>query len=616
MKILMTKFANNRNEQYHLSTRIYEKGNHIFVSKSVVSDKALKHLHSLRTKYRQLEHFIINPRLKVNKILEEQDSLLIFEYVKGIPFEKLIYQAISQGNTFKLKQLLKEFCELIKKSFNLKKYEDISNNIPDKLKKVYKKKSLGYFNADIPFDLTPGNIFIKEKNDTYEIIDYEWTVSFPLPIEFIIYRALHCCALQYDSEAFFHHINVSEFANGLTFDEFSLIESQIMAELQPYKQEIIEPNLPDIQFEAQTSTSYPNVLFSQLYIDYGDGYSEEDSIINNIDEPLNINEIVFSLKDKKKNIREIRFDPLNVPCALKINQIVFLAKDKEIFTYNNRLSNGINDSEGIFYFSSSDPQFFLNDIPANILNSFDTLKITLEFISYGKTLIDSFGEIAKNIYESLQQQILIHSNSLTNSQNTIEKIKAEKKSLQKELSDAKAQINMQKQQLESLEKRINAKHIEITALELKHKDLISKIELAEKNNQKLIALQNEKNALIKNLEKEIKKLKIQLTDIREEKEKLTDELSLKLQNKEEHINNQIKELEVLRQNIIHLEQNLAALQQNNALLDNLLIERDIAILKYRRSIHEYRKSRSWRMTEPYRRLDAFICKLAGGKKHG
>ena len=645
MKILMTKFANKRNDQYRLSTTIYEESDRVYVSKSAISEKALSHLNSLRMKHQQLENYIVNPALKVNKILKELDSSFIFEYIKGKPFEKLVYRALSRGDTLALTKLLMEFCEILKTSFKVKPYDKICDEIPDGLKEIYKKDSLGYFCSGIPFDLTPGNIFIKDLNGTYEIIDYEWTVSFPLPLEFIIYRALHCCALQYNSEVFQHNVDISQFAGGMTFNEFFQIETLIMSELQPYKKEKHEPILPDIQLKNAEQSEYSLILFSQLYLDYGNGYSEKESMMNNLGDPLSINEIIFSFKNtEKRNIKEIRFDPLNIPCALKVNQISFCVENKEIFTYNNRFSNGINDAEGVFYFSSSDPQFFLKDIPSDVLNKFDTLKISLEFISFGKSFMESFGSIAKNIYESLQHQIIINrnslaeiqskladnlkviqqkeaeelllQNSLTDSLNIIQKNEADKLLLQKKLSNAQLTINTQKQQLDSLEKQVNVKHIEIVALQLKNKDLSSNIELADRNNKQLLNSLNEKNSLIEDLNKEIKKFKNKMIAIRESKEQLNEDYISKLKSKEMLINQQLKDLEALRQGIRNIEDRILELEQNNNILDNMLIERDVIILKYRKSIHEYRKSRSWRMTAPYRALDAAIAKLAGGKKHG
>ena len=624
MKVLMTKFANKRNEQYRLSTTIYEEADHIYVSKSASSEKALKHLYSLKMKCQQLNNFILNPTLKVNKILKELDRTFIFEYIKGKPFEKLVYQALSQGDIPVLTKLLTEFCEILKTSFKLKKYDDICKTIPEKLKKIYKKKSLGYFCAGIPFDLTPGNIFIKDLDGSYEIIDYEWTVSFPLPLEFIIYRALHCCALQYNPEAFQHNIDISEFAGGMTFNEFSQIEKLIMDELQPYKKEFNEPVLSDIQLANVEQSEYSSILFSQLYLDYGNGYSEKESMINNLSDPVNVDEIIFSFKDIKKcNIKEIRFDPLNIPCALKVNQISFCLENEEIFRYSNRFSNGISDSEGVFYFSSSDPQFFLKNIPSDILNKFDTLKISLEFMSFGKSLMDSFATIATNIYESLQQQIIINTSLLTDTQskltdslNVIQNHEADKLLLKQTLSDAQLKIITQKQQLESIEKRVNAKHLEVVALQLKNKHLDSKIEISNRNNKELIASLNEKNSLIEHLNEEIKKLKIKIIDITESKQQLNKDLISKIKSKEMLTKQQFEDLEALRQSIRGLEDQIVGLQKNNDILDNLLIERDIAILKYRKSIHEYRKSRSWRMTAPYRAFDRVLAKLAGGNKHG
>jgi hypothetical protein len=622
MNILMTKFASNRNENYRLITSIYEESDQLIVSKSITSKCALKHLHSFEKKYHKLKSSIKNPKLKVNKIFKKNDSIFLFEYIQGSPFEDLIYQALSEHNTQKLKNLLTEFCTILKTSFNLKNYNEIKEDIPNSLKNLYQNNSLGYFEAGIPFDLTPGNIFIKESDNSYEIIDYEWTVSFPLSVEFVIYRALHCCALQYNAEIFQKNIDIQNYSGEMTFEIFSKIENVIMNEIQPYKKKIQEPN--NIDINKTKEDEYPPILFSQLYFNYGNGYTEEHSILENISEPMDSNNFIFSCNDiKDRNFNEIRFDPLNLPCSLKLNKIAFIKDEKEIFLYTEKYSNGINDELDIFYFATYDPQFYIKNVPQDILNKFDSIKIFVEFIAFGSSIIGSFNSIAKNILDSQSSKIATTQNSLQNitatleeTYNTINKHILEKNSLQKSLKNSQEQIETQKTLIQNLEKRLNSKHLEITTLNLKKEDLNSKINIAKQNNKQLISLLDNKNILIKDLKEQIENLKNNIITINEQTNLLKEKHSEELIEKQKEIQQQISDYSKLQELIKELKNQIAALQHTNNGLENQLIERDIILLKFQKSLREYKKSRSWRMTAPYRSLDAFIAKLLKGAKNG
>jgi hypothetical protein len=339
---------------------------------------------------------------------------------------------------------------------------------------------------------------------------------------------------------------------------------------------------------------------------------------------MDSNNFIFSCNDiKDRNFNEIRFDPLNLPCSLKLNKIAFMKDEKEIFLYTEKYSNGINDESDIFYFATYDPQFYIKNVPQDILNKFDSIKIFVEFIAFGSSIIDSFNSIAKNILDSQSAKIATTQNSLQNitatleeTYNTINKHILEKNSLQKSLKNSQEQIETQKTLIQNLEKRLNSKHLEITTLNLKKEDLNSKINIAKQNNKQLISLLDNKNILIKDLKEQIENLKNNIITINEQTNLLKEKHSEELIEKQKEIQQQISDYSKLQELIKELKNQIAALQHTNNGLDNQLIERDIILLKFQKSLREYKKSRSWRMTAPYRSLDAFIAKLLKGAKNG
>lgn len=115
--------------------------------------------------------------------------------------------------------------------------------------------------------------------------------------------------------------------------------------------------------------------FAQLFIDSGSGFSEAESI--KINDPLDLDVLVFDLS-MFKDIRAIRFDPLDNPIALKI-------KDVSVF-FNNGLNLNypllpLNESikiNGVYYFFHNDPIFMLY-ASGNILNKANKISIKIDY---------------------------------------------------------------------------------------------------------------------------------------------------------------------------------------------------------------------------------------------
>ena len=100
-------------------------------------------------------------------------------------------------------------------------------------------------------------------------------------------------------------------------------------------------------------------LFSQMYVDTGSGYSEEESTVY----PLKSTELENIIKldlEPYKELRAIRFDPLNFPCGIKIYDIYAITKDgKKGISYSDFLSNATEIYEEEADFLEQDPQIII-----------------------------------------------------------------------------------------------------------------------------------------------------------------------------------------------------------------------------------------------------------------
>lgn len=91
---------------------------------------------------------------------------------------------------------------------------------------------------------------------------------------------------------------------------------------------------------------------SQLYIDYGDGFREEDSITWNVCSGYPI-EKSFHLEGVKK----LRLDPANIPSKCKLFKVLINGEDK---TKECTAVDFVISKDDLFYFTNYDPQFLIN----------------------------------------------------------------------------------------------------------------------------------------------------------------------------------------------------------------------------------------------------------------
>jgi len=615
MKILMTKFPPARNEKYNLITTIFEQNGERFVKKSAATKTSLPHLRSFKKKALFLNENILNPKLTVNKILFKDDNSLTFEYIKDPSFEKIIHSALSQNKQQTFKSLINEYCTLLKTSLKLLSFDDVNVILPEKIKNIYAKYSMGFIQAKVPFDLTPGNIF-KKFDGSFEIIDYEWTFHLPLPLEFILFRALYYCILNFNSNILEGVLDIPTASGGMPYTEFQIIENLVMNKIVPYKH---------LKLKKHTSKSAPVQKFAQLYLNYGKGFSESMSIKYLLDFTKETNTFSFNLK--KQGLSELRFDPLNEPCSTKINSITFNSKGQEIYKTSNLQSNGLKDSKGIHYFNSSDPQFFINNIPNQILQKTDEIIIQIEYISFGDDALDLYAEQIKHLCDLLNMEIDQHLSTIDNLQKKINELNfslnltnsaLDNKTLalntaDTEINNLNDQISEKNSIIKFKEKQLNEKLLKLQNIQINFENISSKLDATKKKQDSILELLHKKEKELAELEKKSssqkKKLKSDILFLKNKENSYLSNIT-KLENDISLKNNDIS---LLDNRLKIIENELKNLYASHDVLNNKLIQRDITILEFRKSIHEFKSSRSWRMTAPYRKLDAIMANLIGDK---
>lgn len=191
MKILYVKINSERSKEFQLKTIIYEEYGQKYVKKEAITQEAIPHLKRMQKNYNKLAASIVNPHIKLAKIIAETEDTLTFEFIEGESLERQYNQAKNLG---KGAALIDKYKKLLHEGFNTIPF-DVDSMANDEFKTILGDFDYSQFQGKPCFqsisniDLIFSNIIFR--NDDIYLIDYEWVYNFNIPVDFSIFRALH-----------------------------------------------------------------------------------------------------------------------------------------------------------------------------------------------------------------------------------------------------------------------------------------------------------------------------------------------------------------------------------------------------------------------------------------
>ena len=142
--------------------------------------------------------------------------------------------------------------------------------------------------------------------------------------------------------------------------------------------------------------AYKKKYFAQFFIDTGNGFNEEESIkidIDDINEGLRLFE--FNL-DNYRNIKNLRFDPINQSAIIEIKKIEMIDKGGNILLLTNILSNAWLNINSKFYFLDTDPICIIINKNNQILNNVKKINILIDYNKIGFNALKDVLDLVKN----------------------------------------------------------------------------------------------------------------------------------------------------------------------------------------------------------------------------
>lgn len=389
-EILFVKFSDERNDNYKIKTAIVRFGNKKYVEKSAVGKAAEKHILSLYDKYKKLEKRYVSDRVIINKC-EKTDNCMRFEFVEGIGLDKRLDHLLFDKKNYDA--VLNEIEDYFNAVTNVEPC--IEFQATEKFNEIFgigyeldKYKCCDISNIDVVFS----NVMVK--NGVYNILDYEWTFDFPVPIKFIEYRTILNYILDNPKRGILVDKGVFKRFN-ITDDEIKYFDSMERSfqryvrgsslDFAKYYNMLCVKNHDMVDTaERLDADVFKNIV--DIFYDFGNGVVPE-SVVS----MRNINKDGRGCieAEVKKGCRAVRIDPITDYCILSNINIKAINSEK---TYTPEFgSNGYKVDNDVYIFDNPDTQFYIavNKDTLKVVMSYD---ITIVSKAFAEDIIHEFEE--------------------------------------------------------------------------------------------------------------------------------------------------------------------------------------------------------------------------------
>ena len=184
-KIIYTKCSVERKKQYQIITSIVEKDGKRVVEKKAANLAARSHIKHIEEISKNTEKYEkLNLHLAECKLLD--DKTIELEYIEGDRFDSLVRKHILDKN---FERVLDDITLLKKIIYGEPGKQEFMET--SEFREIFGTWSLGdgYEAATgANIDMVLSNLILNER---INVIDYEWTFDFPIPLKYIFFRSIY-----------------------------------------------------------------------------------------------------------------------------------------------------------------------------------------------------------------------------------------------------------------------------------------------------------------------------------------------------------------------------------------------------------------------------------------
>ncbi len=337
--VVYTKFSNDRTESWAIKTlMVMGEDGKMHVEKHPYTEKSYSHILNNKKAYELLSQRYAGTKIQINRCLlisEDAKEGISFEFCKGITLEALLDERLQKSDIDGFRSLIDEYMKWL----------------------TYNENEYKVSNIDFVFP----NIIVDQ--DKWQVIDYEWTSPDYVDSKWIAFRAFYNYALGGGSRRKYMDMMMSEIL-GLSKDDIkSEIENEKKFQLEitgnrvsvDGMREIIGNRALELDGLLELSKFAYAKFTAQIYLDYGEGFSEENSVSIHdcYDEQKNL-KIEYEIP---QGVKRVRIDPCSYMCSVKIENI---SVDDRKYGPDELEINGAWQECGVVVFDTVDPNITVN----------------------------------------------------------------------------------------------------------------------------------------------------------------------------------------------------------------------------------------------------------------
>lgn len=310
------KLSANRKAKLRIGTYINEGMNRVF--KKALSPQAESHLNDMK-RFGGFDYF--NDGKIRNIYCKDEQKGLSYSFINERSLEETLLEAYSKADLRGFITAFEDFRDILYNNSSLQK-----QTYCEKFEELFGNSRCQQelrWTTNTNIDMISSNVFVKD--NTYQIIDYEWHFDCKIPQEFVVWRMLKQLMANHSLGDFltksmvYSLININEETENCFYNWEEHFANEYVGIKNLYS---LSKDIIPIDIETAASrTLKENRLVSSLFFDIGGGYTEANYESKYATPSSDGFSVIFTI-DKLRESRALRWDPLEgSSCSIKIHHI-------------------------------------------------------------------------------------------------------------------------------------------------------------------------------------------------------------------------------------------------------------------------------------------------------
>ncbi len=231
--LIYSKAASNRRLAFAIYTNIYKSRLGLRTIKGALFEEGIEQMDRLVASYDSLRTTYSGTEVTIPRVERRDDMTCLLDFAEGRSFDEILDESLEHGMLAQVSTQMIEMLEELLVPLGLE--GSAQEFIPDEeCMRFFGPVSLNHpmhVASGLDMDSVFSNVIVTKTG--YALIDYEWTYTFPLPIEFLVYRAVKTYVEQNEKRSAFDPTEV--------YAHFAITEEDIQAfaSMEAYFQEVV-----------------------------------------------------------------------------------------------------------------------------------------------------------------------------------------------------------------------------------------------------------------------------------------------------------------------------------------------------------------------------------------